>query len=175
MPAPDTYQLAQRIAGSFHAGIRDVKNTLIDLFGVKLSRNEEPAWLGLDTPGFVILNTGATGIQAIMTMDTSYDFVAAGVAQVAHIIGDARAWDRPFQWNLQLASNDRNLTNFQTHSDFLGGRHNQGFLWFSKLKSIARNSIVRFTLDALSADNLWVWLCLFGYRIYDESMQDLTS
>jgi hypothetical protein len=175
MPTPETFQLARSIAGSFHAGVRDVKNTLVDLFGVKLSRNEEPAWLSLDTPGFVIVNAGTTGNQAIMTMDTTYDFVAAGVAQYAHIIGDARAGDRPFQWNLQLSSNDRTLTNFQTHSDFLGGRHVDGFLWFSKLKSIARNSIVRFTLDALSADNLWVWMCLFGYRIYDEEMQDLTS
>jgi hypothetical protein len=171
---PRDLELASRIAGAFASSVNNMRQTLLNLFGVKLSRNEEPGWLTFDNPGRVVLATGATAQNGNMTVDSTYDFIAAGVATVAHIVGDARAWDRPFRWDVQVSSNDRHLTNFPAHSDFLGGRHQDGFLWFPKLAYLARNSTVVWTLDSLSSDNLWVYCAFVGYRIYDESLQDLT-
>ncbi|MBU1173721.1 MAG: hypothetical protein KKD44_29475 [Proteobacteria bacterium] len=165
---------AKAVIDGIHSGVSRIADTLKNLYGIKLGRNEQPGWLGLDAPGFVVLNSGTQNQQGIMTLDSTYDFVAAGVYQTAHTIGDVRDNDIPFQWDLQFGASDRHLNNVPMHSDFLGGRHMDGYLWFPKLAYLARNSRAIWFLTSLSARDIWSRIGFVGYRIYDESMLDLT-
>ncbi|MFH1743758.1 MAG: hypothetical protein ABIH23_32540 [bacterium] len=176
MPLPNNGMSVpvQAVIGGFRQAVTDVGTILRDLFGIKLSRNEEPGWLGIDNPGFSNLAVGAANQQALMSLDATYDFVAAGVYQVSNVQGDVRAFDRPFLWDVQLGSSDRHLANSPQHSDALGGRHMNGPLWFSKLAHIARQSRIVWNLTNLSADAITVYLFFIGYRIYDVTQLDLT-
>lgn len=165
---------AQAVVDGIHSGVSRIEKVLKNLYGIKLGRNEQPGWLGLDNPGYVVLNTGAANQQGIMTLDATYDFVAGGIYQTAHTIGDVGETNIPFQWDLQFGASDRHLGNVPMHSDFLGGRHMDGYLWFSKLAYVARQSRVVWVLSSLSARDIWVRIGFVGYRIYDESLQDLT-
>lgn len=155
-------------------GVADVGNVLNRLFGIKLTKNEEPGWLGFDNPGFVDVLAGARNVRSVMTLDSTYDFVAAGVYFTSHELTDPTIRDLPYAWDVQLGSSDRHLSNGFRHSDMLGGRHMNGPLWFSKLAYMARQSRIIWNFNALSLQDIRIYGSFIGYRIYDESQLDLT-
>jgi hypothetical protein len=162
------------VIDGLRSGVADVGRILNDLFGIKLSRNEEPGWFGFDQPGFVALAAGQQGQTGVMTLDATYDFVAAGVYFTSHETGDPTVRDQPYLWDVQLGSSDRHLVNTFQHSDMLGGRHMYGPLWFSKLAYLSRQSRVIWTFNSILLSDIRIYGGFIGYRIYDKSQLDLT-
>ncbi len=153
---------------------------LAQVFGVRLDRNEETAWLTLDnTP--VTLVTGATSVRSVMSVGQEADFVATGLlVQVTD--GAQPPVLQPNALRLQIVDGSTGRQLMRTFipasvlsvsqaTDSAGARP-----WFlPKPRIFSRNSNVIFNLTNVNGANVEVDIAFFGYRIYDARALDLTS
>jgi hypothetical protein len=156
-----------------------VTQELAQLFGVRLDRNEETAWLTLENPP-VLIASGAVNSRQIMSVGQEADFVAVGL--LAHVTDNAAPpVVTPNSLRLQLVdgSTNRQLMRAQIPVSFLSetvaGASAGSRPWFlPKPRIFSRNSNVIFLINNIAGADRRVDLAFFGYRIYDVGALDLT-
>lgn len=156
-----------------------VTQELAQLFGMRLDRNEEAAWLTLETPPVLVLN-GAVNNRQIMSVGQEADFVAVGL--LVHVTDNAAPpVVTPNSIRLQLidGSTNRQLMRAQIPVSFLSetvaGASAGSRPWFlPKPRIFSRNSNVIFLINNIAVADRRVDLSFFGYRIYDVGALDLT-
>jgi hypothetical protein len=163
----------QALAASINENIRQI-------FGVRLDRNEEFAWLVPDiTPTPVV--AGATGQRIIFTVGQESDFVATGIVASA----DDQATppvllQNAFRFQIRDGSTNRELQRNSLPQGFVSGSvagfQNAGSAPFflPKPRIFSRNSNVILTVDNEQGVDINVDWAFFGYRIYDVDALDLT-
>jgi hypothetical protein len=164
----------QMLAGSINENIRQ-------LFGVRLDRNEEFAWLTFDTTPLTVV-TGATNVRGIMTVGQESDFVAVGI--VARAVDPTAtppvALAEAFRYLIRDGSTNRELQRNNLPGSFLGlstSARPAGTapMFLPKPRIFSRNSNVIWLLDNNQGINIAVDIAFFGYRIYDVDALDLTK
>jgi hypothetical protein len=164
------------------AVIQEIRN----IYGIRLDRNEEAAWLTFDTAPLVVGSPG-TNVRGIMSVGQEADFVATGiVCQVTEspvaappvlIPGEA------LRFQIIDGSTNRQLQRSSMPLSFLSvtggaaGENPAGSrpYFLSKPRIFSRNSNVIWLLDNNAGVDAAVDIALFGYRIYDQDALDLTK
>lgn len=164
----------QQLAGSINENIRQI-------FGIRLDRNEEFAFLTPDTTPTAVL-AGATGQRIIFTVGQESDFVATG------IVCSADLQDTPptlvtnaFRFQIRDGSTNRELQRSSLPQGFVAASV-PGFstagsqpFFLPKPRIFSRNSNVILIVDNVQGANINLDWSFFGYRIYDIDALDLTK
>ena len=157
-----------------------VTQELSQLFGVRLDRNEETAWLVFQTTP-VVIPTGAVGSRQIMQVGQEADFVAVG-AVVQETNGGTPPVILPNALRFQIVdgSTNRQLMRAAIPISFLSetvaGQSAGSLPWFlPKPRIFSRNSNVIWLFDNVQGAPVTLDVALFGYRIYDQDALDLTK
>lgn len=166
--------------GAVQALAASINENIRQLFGVRLDRNEEFAWLVPDvTPTAMVL--GSTGQRMIFTVGQEADFVATGIVCSA----DDQATPpvlltNAFRFQIRDGSTNRELQRSAIPQGFIASSVPGGAtaasrpFFLPKPRIFSRNSNVIVTLDNLQGAAINVDWAFFGYRIYDVDALDLT-
>jgi len=150
------------------------------VFGVRLDRNEETAWLTFDTVP-VALGIGANSQRAVMSVGQEADFVATGLlVQVTDGATPPVMIPNGLRLLITDGSTGRQLMRNPIPANFLSVAQAAGSAgarpWFlPKPRIFSRNSNVIFELTNVQGAAIEVDCAWFGYRIYDARALDLTS
>lgn len=181
-PAPGFVSdpMLQQILENQNRNSAAMAQQLAQIFGVRLDRNEETAWLVFDTTP-VALALGAANQRAVMSVGQEADFVATGlVVQVTD--GAAPPVMAPNGLRLRITDGSTGRTlmrnaipaNFLSVSQAVNSAGSRP--WFlPKPRIFSRNSNVVFELTNVQGAAIEVDIAWFGYRIYDARALDLTS
>lgn len=174
------------VVGAVMDGMRRTAGAIIqelrNLYGIRLDRNEETAWLTFQTAP-VLVTAGSAGVRGIMQVGQEADFVATG------IVAQVQASPQTFPPTLAPTSMRFSIVDGSTNRQFQRSPMPLGFLsveqggqsagalpWFlPKPRIFSRNSNLIWLLDNVDAADTLTDIALFGYRIYDEDALDLTK
>jgi hypothetical protein len=166
-------------------GMRDmavaINENIRQIFGVRLDRNEEFAWLTFDTTPLTAV-AGSTNVRGVMSVGQEADFVATG------IVCSADLQDTPptlvasaFRYQIRDGSTNRELQRSALPQGFLASSV-PGFstagsqpFFLPKPRIFSRNSNVIWLFDNTQGANINIDVAFFGYRIYDIDALDLTK
>lgn len=173
------------VGGETLQGMRDmavaINENIRQIFGVRLDRNEEFAWLTFDTTPVVAV-AGATNVRGVMSVGQEADFVATGiVARAAESAASPPvSLENAFRYQIRDGSTNRELQRSSLPSTFLGlsvptrpGGTSPFFL--PKPRIFSRNSNVIWLFDNDQGADIDIDVAFFGYRIYDIDALDLTK
>jgi hypothetical protein len=166
--------------GAVQALAASINENIRQLFGVRLDRNEEFAWLVPDvTPTAVV--GGATGQRIVFTVGQESDFVATGIVAQADDQGTPPTLlQNAFRFQIRDGSTNRELQRNPLPQGFVStsvpGFQAAGSAPFflPKPRIFSRNSNVILTVDNVHGANINIDWAFFGYRIYDVDALDLT-
>lgn len=153
---------------------------LAQIFGVRLDRNEETAWLTFDTVP-AVLAIGAANVRTVMSVGQEADFVATGLLiQCTDGANPPVMQPNAIRFRIIDGSTNRTLMRNPIPGGFVSV--NQAINsagsrpWFlPKPRIFSRNSNVIFELTNVQGAQTEVDIAFFGYRIYDARALDLTS
>lgn len=163
-----------------------VTQELRQLFGVRLDRNEETAWLTFDTPPILVATT-AVDVRGTMRVGQESDFVAVGI--VAQIVDTAAAPPvlvdpHRIRFRIVDGSTNRQLISlgstipmsFISVSEVDAPAGQRPF-FLPKPRIFSRNSNVDwfFTNNLAGSIDVRIDVAFFGYRVYDIDALDLTK
>lgn len=179
-PAPPFAPGEHPLLGGIRQLAAAVTQELAQLFGVRLDRNEETAWLTFQTTPAVI-GAGAVANRQIMQVGQEADFVAVG-ACVFVSNGATPPIVQPNALRFQIIDGSTNRQFMRATipisflSETLGGASAGSRPWFlPKPRIFSRNSNVIWLFDNVNAAQVSVDVAFFGYRIYDQDALDLTK
>jgi len=178
-PPPAFVQAQQMMLDQIRGLAAAVTQEIAQLFGVRLDRNEETAWLTLENPP-VLIASGAVNSRQILSVGQEADFVAVGL--LLHVTDNAAPpVVTPNSIRLQIVdgSTNRQLMRAQIPASFLSetvaGATAGSRPWFlPKPRIFSRNSNVIFLINNIAGADRRVDISFFGYRIYDVGALDLT-
>jgi hypothetical protein len=164
------------------AVIQEIRN----IYGIRLDRNEEAAWLTFDTTPLVVGFPG-TNVRGIMSVGQEADFVATGIVcqAVESPVANPPVLIDPQSMRFQIVdgSTNRQLQRAAMPLSFLSVTSGAAAenpagsrpYFLSKPRIFSRNSNVIWLLDNLHGGDAALDVAFFGYRIYDQDALDLTK
>lgn len=175
-----------QMVGTVMEGMRRTAGAIIqelrNLYGIRLDRNEETAWLTFQTTPQLVTG-GSANVRGIMQVGQEADFVATGcVVQVQTSPPTTPPTLAPtgLRYAIVDGSTNRQLQRSSMPIGFLAteqpGASAGSRPWFlPKPRIFSRNSNVIWLLDNVQGADVVADIAFFGYRIYDQDALDLTK
>jgi hypothetical protein len=160
------------------AVIQEIRN----IYGIRLDRNEESAWLNFDTAPLVV-TAGSAGVRGIMSVGQEADFVATGIVvqnQTSPPTTPPTLAPLGARFQIIDGSTNRQLQrspmpiSFLSVTDATNPAGSRPY-FLSKPRIFSRNSNVIWLIDNVQAADIALDIAFFGYRIYDQDALDLTK
>lgn len=163
------------MAGMDRLGFK-VVGALARIFGALAAKDEETYWYPIRSAagfGFVDL-TAVIGNLAQATIDITQEADFVGTRFLHQDVNPTTGVPitPSYTVNVRDGSTDRNLMTAPIHVDTLAGTA-QRSVPFTKNRLFRRNSTITLDFTQLQAVATRIFLCIQGYKIFDESSLDL--
>lgn len=169
--------------GGFQELAAQINENIRQLFGTRLDRNEEFAFLPLIDPPLAVA-AGAVNIRGTCTVGQEADYVAVAIMAMANADPAPTPpvpMPHAFRFHIIDGSTGRELQSEALPAAFIGAAAagvsapGQLPLFLPKPRIFSRNSQVFIDFDNTQGVNILIDWTFLGYRIYDVDSLDLTQ